>query len=58
MVFGILIGIFSRPIKRLVYKNPEYVITATLVLTGATVQLLDARMLNTPDLFNKVLQDM
>ena len=58
MVFGILIGIFSRPVKRLVYKNPEYVITATLIIAGTTIQLLDARMLNTPDLFNKILQNM
>ncbi len=47
-IFGILIGlIFDKPLKRLLYKNPEYVIVASLVLAGTTVQILDAKMLKT-----------
>ncbi len=41
---GIIIGlVFDKPLKKLVYKNPEYVMLLTILLTGATFQIIDSK---------------
>ena len=41
---GILIGlVFDKPLKKLIYKNPEYAMLLTILFMGTTFQITDSK---------------